>query len=156
VFQIEFTTSTNLPEFFLILYLFLSHEKQFSGLFFESGKSAMWGRVSVSKLLHAGCGGRSFLSRARASITRSERALSEAATPAVREQHRCPHHRTRTSTSAPPRFRVASRRRLPSAAEAAVRHHCPSAPHRHIPPSSVSRAPPPFPSRRALGLLLVG
>jgi hypothetical protein len=146
VFQIEFTTSTNFHNFFIILYLFLSHEKQFSGLFLNLGNLPCGAHVSVFKLLHA----------ARASITRSERALSEAATPAVREQHRCPHHRTRTSTSAPPRFRVASRRRLPSAAEAAVRHHCPSAPHRHIPPSSVSRAPPPFPSRRALGLLLVG
>jgi hypothetical protein len=45
-------------------------------------------------------------------ITRSERALSEAATPTVRGQCCCPRHHMRTSASAPPHLPVASHRRL--------------------------------------------
>jgi hypothetical protein len=64
----------------------------------------------------------------RVIITRSEQALSEAATPAVRVQRCCPCHRTCTSASAPSCLPIASRCRLPSTAKAVVRRRCPSAP----------------------------
>jgi hypothetical protein len=54
----------------------------------------------------------------RTIISRSKRALSEAATPVVRGQRRCLRHHTHTSTSAPSHLPVASHSRLPSTVEA--------------------------------------
>jgi hypothetical protein len=53
VFQILFSTFTKIPRFFLTLYLFLSHGKQFWGLFLNLGNLPRGACMLVSKLLRA-------------------------------------------------------------------------------------------------------